>query len=312
MDFNPFERHKFRLTDFFQRSSKTWGLPLSGTCKLVLLLVIAAIVPMRTSLGQTAPAGGKLAESSTAAAETGPCSPCPAEPCDDEPQSGWASSRPFSSLLGRLKADCGQASWANWSAYPLSVGCFAGIVNGGPLIEDWVGTKCGFDGGWRLGWDVNPNWGAETRFAFGSPELYDSYDAKLALLKRDIANGLTFADPGRVAELFQWDVEILYYPCGETSLRPYFLTGMGMTNIYFTDSLGTNEQTTCLSLPLGAGVKYLCREDLAVRVDFLDDIALSSNHLQTQHNLSLTAGVELRFGGSRKIYWPFDPGRSFW
>lgn len=208
--------------------------------------------------------------------------------------------------------------WANWSAYPLSIGCFGGVVNGGPLIEDWVGTKDGFDGGWRLGWDVNPNLGAEMRFAFGSMQLYDSYRAVQALTAIDDANGLAPDDPrrsrndNRNAELFQWDVDILYYPWGETRLRPYLLTGMGMTNIYFTDRLDVSYQTTCLSLPLGLGVKYLCSEQMAVRLDCLDDIALSSNHLQTQHNVSLTAGVELRFGGSRKVYWPFDPGRSFW
>ena len=220
--------------------------------------------------------------------------------------------RPLGALWDRLKVDCGPVPWANWSAYPLSVGCFAGVVNGGPMIEDWVGTKYGFDGGWRLGWDATPNWGLETRFAFGSPQLYDSYRAVQALESLDKTNGLTFSDPQRSAELFQWDVEVLYYPWAETRLRPYFLTGMGMTNIYFTDILGKNTQTTCLSLPLGLGVKYLCSEDLAVRFDFLDDVALSSNHLQTQQNLSLTAGVELRFGGSRKVYWPFDPSRSFW
>ena len=39
-----------------------------------------------------------------------------------------------------------------------------------------------------------------------------------------------------------------------------------------------------------------------MRLDLLDDIAMSSLHVQTQHSLSLTAGVELRFGGSRMVY----------
>jgi hypothetical protein len=203
-------------------------------------------------------------------------------------------------------------TWANWSAYPLSIGCFAGVVNGGPLIADWVGTTTGFDGGWRLGWDVNPNWGAETRIAFGAPDLYDSYRAVQAMEAYDAANGVAPTNPHRVAEMFQWDVDILYYPWGETRLRPYFLTGMGLTNVYFNDRLDQYYQTTCLSLPLGMGVKYLCSQQLAVRVDLLDDIAMSSNHLQTQHNLSLTVGAELRFGGSRKIYWPWDNGKEFW
>ena len=28
--------------------------------------------------------------------------------------------------------------------------------------------------------------------------------------------------------------------------------------------------------------------------------------------LSLTVGVEYRFGGTRKAYWPWNPGKSYW
>ena len=202
--------------------------------------------------------------------------------------------------------------WVNWSQHPLSIGCFGGMVNGGPLIDDWVGDTYGFYGGWRLGWDTTPNLGLETRFAFGTMKLYDSISAKAAMEKLDQATGQAPIGVGRNAELFQWDVELLYYPWGETRLRPYLLTGMGLSNIYFTDRLGESYQVTSLSLPVGVGVKYLCSEQLAFRLDLLDDIALSSDHLQVQQNLALTIGVELRFGGSRKVYRPWDTGSSFW
>jgi len=291
---------------------------LPGIRKLVLLLIATTIVPTRMSLGQSTPTRAGPVESSAAAAKIDPRCPCPAESCDEEPQSGWLCSRPLCALFNRLKADSKPVPWANWSEHPLSIGCFAGMVNGGALIEDWTGTTTGFDGGWRLGWDVSPSWGGEMRFAFGSLQLYDSFRADQALTAHDNANGLLPNDPQRGrfdhrnADLFQWDVDIVYYPWGETRLRPYFLTGMGLTNIHFTDRLDEGYHSTCLSLPLGLGVKYLCNERLALRLDLLDDIAMSSNHLRTQHNLSLTAGAELRFGGSRKVYWPWDLGRSFW
>ena len=150
------------------------------------------------------------------------------------------------------------------------------------------------------------------RFAFASLTLYDSYRAKLTQIDMDNANGLAPDDPQRQrfdhrnAELFQWDVDILYYPWQETRLRPYILAGLGLTDINFTDRLGQSYSVNCLSLPLGVGVKYLCDDHLAVRVDLIEDFAISNQHLQTQYNLSLTAGLELRFGGSRKVYWPFD------
>ena len=183
-------------------------------------------------------------------------------------------------------------------------------------MSDWTGSTAGFDGGWRVGWDVDPSWGAEMRFAFASLGLYDSNRRRNRPSSRlDNANGLAANDPERQrydhrnAELFQWDVDILYYPWRETRLRPYVLAGMGLTYINFQDRLGHSMQTDCLSLPLGIGIKYLCDENLAIRLDLLDDIAMSNQHLVTQNNFSITGGLELRLGGSRKIYWPFDLSR---
>jgi hypothetical protein len=290
---------------------------LSGSCKIVILLTVVAVLSLSASRGQAAPA--KQAESTeSSSAESASHAPGPDDSCDDDSSCGWTCSRPLCLLLGRLKADCGPIPWANWTEHPLSVGCFAGVINGGPLIKDWAGTTTGFNGGWRLGWDMSPNWGSEMRFSFGSLQLYDSYRADQALASYDDVRRLRPDDPQRArndfrnATLFQWDVDVLYYPWGETRLRPYFFTGMGLTDINFSDRLSQSYHSTCLSLPLGLGVKYLCSERLAVRLDCIDDIALSSNHLQTQNNLSLTAGVEMRFGGSRKVYWPWDPGRQFW
>ena len=62
----------------------------------------------------------------------------------------------------------------------------------------------------------------------------------------------------------------------------------------------------------GIGREIPLQRTTVVRLDLLDDIAFRTDHLQTQENVSLTAGLEFRFGGSRKVYWPWDPGRSFW
>ena len=74
--------------------------------------------------------------------------------------------------------------------------------------------------------------------------------------KLDQATGQAPIGVGRNAELFQWDVELLDYPWGETRLRPYLLTGMGLSNIYFTDRLGESYQVTSLS----------CRWELALSI----------------------------------------------
>jgi hypothetical protein len=265
--------------------------------------LVAVVACAASARGQSAPA----VRQSTDCCADDSCDAAPAFAFHD-----WMSSRPLCALWSRCSAATREVPWANWSASPISVGAFAGAMNGGPLIGDWVGTTTGFDGGWRVGWDVTPSWGTEMRFAFASLALYDSYRADQALIALDNANGLAANDPqrqrfdSRNAEMFQWDVDILYYPWRETRLRPYILAGIGLTDVNFTDRLGQSYHTTCLSLPLGIGLKYLCDDNLALRLDLLDDIAMSNQHLQTQNNLSLTAGLELRFGGSRKIYWPFD------
>jgi hypothetical protein len=222
---------------------------------------------------------------------------------------------PLCSLLGIGSGTTRETPWVDWTARPLSVGAFAGGMVGGPLVNDWDGTTSGFDGGWRLGWDVDPSWGTEMRFAFASLGMYDTFRAQQALIAADNARGLAPNDPQRHrfdqrnAEIFQWDVDIVYYPWRETRLRPYVLAGIGLSDINFGDRLGNGDHVTCLALPLGIGLKYLCNENFAVRLDLLDDIAMSNAHLETQNNFSITGGLEMRFGGSRKVYWPFDVSR---
>ena len=39
---------------------------------------------------------------------------------------------------------------------------------------------------------------------------------------------------------------------------------------------------------------------------------MTSGNLETVHHLLATGGVEVRFGGSRTAYWPWNPGRHYW
>jgi hypothetical protein len=284
------------------------GLPLVGYFKFTLLL-LAAIVNVAPAWAQSPSVETDEPEISSACPDPA-YGNCPLFRFHD-----WMCGHPLRSLVAGRAADTREVPWADWSESPISVGAFAGAMNGGPLVNDWVGTSAGFDGGWRIGWDVTPSWAAEMRFAFATLPMYDSYRAKLAQLNMDNAAGMSSDDPLRTrfeyrnAELFQWDVDVVYYPWRETRLRPYILAGIGLTDVNYGDRTGQTNNVACLSLPLGIGLKYLCDENLAVRLDLIDDIAMSNEHLETQNNLSLTAGLELRFGGSRKVYWPFDLSR---
>src|SRR4030042_207500 len=111
----------------------------------------------------------------------------------------------------------------SWLYRPFSAGWFMGVMQGGPLIDDWLGQKQGFVGGYRLGWDQDYYWGAEMRFTFASVELYDSRRAIDAQYEMDTDDGFAPHDPYRLrfnqrrdADFFQWDVDLLHYPWGDS------------------------------------------------------------------------------------------------
>lgn len=208
----------------------------------------------------------------------------------------------------------------SWRYRPFSAGWFMGGMQGSPLVDDWVGQKSGFFAGYRLGWDVDHYWGCEMRLGFGSVALYDSQRAKDAQQAADTARGIAADDPFRQrfdarrdCNVVFWDVSLLYYPWGDAAWRPYLMAGLGTARIDFVDRLSIPLDKTVFALPLALGLKYRCSDWLALRLELADNMAFGSGSgLNTLHNLSLTAGVEIRFGGTRKAYWPWNPGRHYW
>ena len=195
-----------------------------------------------------------------------------------------------------------------------------GFMQGNELIEDWLGQGQGYFGGYRFGWDYDPHWGCEMRFGFASVSLQDSDRAKAAQEAADLAAGLTTDDPyfyrfdtRRDSQIRLWDIEMLWYPFGDTYLRPYFLIGLGSARVDFMDRLSDRRIKSVLAVPMAIGFKYRLRDWVAVRVEATDNfIAGAGSGFKNLHNFSLTAGLEVRFGGTRTAYWPYYPGRHYW
>ncbi len=208
----------------------------------------------------------------------------------------------------------------SWLYRPFSAGWFMGFMQGNALIDDWVGQEQGFFGGYRFGWDVDPYWGWEMRFGFASVALYDSDRAKAAQQAADLAKGLTPDDPyfhrfdtRRDSGVRLWDIDVVWYPYGDTYLRPYFLIGLGSGRVDFMDRLSDRRIKSVLAVPIGLGFKYRLQDWVAIRVEATDNfIAGSGSGFRNLHNFSLTAGLEVRFGGTRTGYWPYHPGRHYW
>jgi hypothetical protein len=91
------------------------------------------------------------------------------------------------------------------------------------------------------------------------------------------------------------------------------LAGLGSARFHFTDRLSRSYDKAVFAIPLAAGVKYRCNDWLALRFECTDNIAFGGGSgFDTVHNISATGGMEVRFGGSRKAYWPWNPGRHYW
>lgn len=182
----------------------------------------------------------------------------------------------------------------SWLYRPLSAGWSMGFVKGDLVTSDWqAGEQQGFFGAVRLGWDHDHHWGSEMRFAF------DSMNAKS----------------------FQWDLDLLYYPWGDSRWRPYYMLGLGAAKLRFRrgfspaydGGLSAHYDETVFVLPLAVGMKYRCNDWMALRLEVADLIVFGEGSgLNTMVNLSITGGFEIRFGGRRTSYWPWDPGRHYW
>ncbi|HID75185.1 MAG TPA: hypothetical protein EYP56_04220 [Planctomycetaceae bacterium] len=191
---------------------------------------------------------------------------------------------------------------------------------GSPLIDDWVDQRDGPVGGYRLGHDMHPFWGWQMQFALAAVALSDSARAIAAQQAADDALDLPEDHPsrnrfdgGRDAGYFLWDISLMYYPWGDSVWRPYFRFGMGVTRIEFMDRLSVERAETVLGLPVAVGVKYRLDEVVVLRGEVADNIAFGSGHgFNSLHNFSISGGIEVRFGGPRKAYWPWNPGRHYW
>lgn len=208
----------------------------------------------------------------------------------------------------------------SWDNHPFGMGWFAGVVQGGTLITDWISMDRGFYGGYRMDWNLDPCWSVGFRLASGSVRLTDSAAAIRAQQNADTLAGYAANDPwrsrfdgGRNGDLFQGNVNVAFYPTGDTRFRPYISAGLGGTRISFMDRLSVYYTYSLWSMPISVGVQYLATDHLALRLDCTDDIAFGRDSYCTLQNISLTAGMEVRFGGGTHFtYWPWNPGCRVW
>jgi hypothetical protein len=206
----------------------------------------------------------------------------------------------------------------SWQFRPLSIGVFFGFVQGGTLIHDWVRENQGPIGGVQVGWDYDPYLGLEMRFGWAVMDLTDSMLAIAAQEAKDDADGATEPFRGRFDgvrnnHVFLWDGHAMFYPWGDSAIRPYIMVGLGTSTNSFIDRTDVTYKNTLFTVPVGIGMKYRLNDFLALRMECADYIALGGGAtFDVVQRILITGGMELRYGGTRRAYWPWNPGRHYW
>jgi hypothetical protein len=184
----------------------------------------------------------------------------------------------------------------SWLNRPYHVDWFLGPLLGDDLITNRVSQDNVLFGGLRLGWDFDYYWGLEWRLGWAQPNA--SFAEPLV-------------EPVDVSYVVS-DVDILYYPWGDSKVRPYLLWGLGVTQLDFRDDADLNRHATLATMPFGAGVQFHQWPWLVWRLEVLNNLAFGADQVSTMNNISLSGGMEWRLGARPASYWPWRTSRKVW
>jgi hypothetical protein len=184
----------------------------------------------------------------------------------------------------------------SWMNRPYSAGWGAGVLWGDDPLDNLIDFEPGFYGIYRVGWDYDYYWGLEARIG------------QATLGSRDNIVGT----PEGTADVTLFDTSLLWYPTGDSRWRPYFCVGLGFQHFNFHDHNFQVVNTSAFSMPIGIGIKWMYTPWIVLRLELTENLAFGNDEIDMMHNGALTAGMEVRFGGPRPSYWPWNPNRKIW
>lgn len=196
-----------------------------------------------------------------------------------------------SSTHGRAMGPGQPLRGTSWLNRPYALSLDGGMLLMGDRPAPNVRTDNGLFTAIGLGWDWDHYWGSQVRIGWASPELLNT-------LQTTVPNN---------DHLFIGDLSLLYYPWGDSRMRPYYRIGFGLTDLEYTNDLGRQQQSNLLTIPIGVGLKYQLRRNLAWRLELADNIAFGQNETDSLNNFTLTLGLEWRLGGRPDSPWAWHP-----
>lgn len=191
---------------------------------------------------------------------------------------------------------------SSWLNRPYHVDWFAGPLLATGPVDGRVEQGNDLFGGLRIGWDFDYYWGVEWRFGWSDPTL-------LATIAGTDGDTVQSEFSGKY---FVSDVDFVYYPWGDTKIRPYALLGLGMAQVGSVRADGTGQEATLLGMPMGIGVHFPATHWLTWRLEIIDNLAWGAEGVDTLNNFAFTAGMELRLGARPNSYWPWRSSRTMW
>jgi hypothetical protein len=192
-------------------------------------------------------------------------------------------------------AESFEATWLpnieeDWFGRPVYGGAYAGWLLGDEIIRSQLQLEPGLLTGVRFGQDYGRRWAMETNIAYAMAEVTNLEGPEL---RRD-------------ADLFMADTSVVFSRYATKRLRPYLSAGLGTAYLDVIDHQGNALREFVPLAPLGAGFQYRYDDFLVLRVDLRDNLTLGKQSgLETMHNLTLSGGLELRFGISPNVYYPW-------
>jgi len=184
---------------------------------------------------------------------------------------------------------------SSWLNRPYHVDWFVGPLLSDNLVEDRVRQSNEIFGGLRAGWDFDYYWGLEWRFGWADPQIFNDGETE-----------------GLSGRYFVSDLDFIYYPWGDTKVRPYFQWGLGVTEVGSVHEDGAGNEAMLLGMPFGIGLQFPQTRWLAWRLEIIDNLAFGNDGVDTMHNVAFTAGMEMRLGARPNSYWPWRSSRRIW
>ncbi len=201
-----------------------------------------------------------------------------------------------SSTEGRFMEKNVPLNFSSWLNRPFHLDWFVGpLLSDSPNKTNNVKQTNALFGGLRFGWDFDYYWGAEWRFGWSDPEVF--YE------------GSSVRQPG---QYWVSDVNLVYYPWGDTRVRPFFVAGVGLSEVGSIHNDGGPLEATLLGTPFGLGIQFQQTPWLAWRAEIVDNLAWGSEGISTTQNISFTAGMNIRYGARKPSYWPWRTSRHSW